>query len=177
MTQQARLEALILAIQEEFNKYQAGTKTVEIADRLNDGAAGTTLAEITTAQDAAIATAVSALVDGAPANANTLNKLFLLVDAFSAGGYATTAQVDAAIQAVIGVAPAVLDTLEELATALGNDANFAATLTATLATKANSADTYTKTESDATFQTIAAFNAAIGDPDTDLVAIFNTGLL
>ena len=42
-------------------------------------------------------------------------------------------------------APAALDTLDELAAALGDDANFATTVTNSIATKANSADVYTKT--------------------------------
>ena len=52
-----------------------------------------------------------------------------------AGSYSTSAQVTAQINALINSAPGVLDTLSELATALGNDANFASTITAALATK------------------------------------------
>lgn len=53
----------------------------------------------------------------------------------AAASYATTASVTAQINALINSAPGVLDTLSELATALGNDPNFAATMTASLATK------------------------------------------
>lgn len=49
---------------------------------------------------------------------------------------ATTKFVTAAIAALIASAPAALDTLNELATALGNDANFASTVTNSLALKA-----------------------------------------
>lgn len=49
---------------------------------------------------------------------------------------ASTAFVAAAIAALLNAAPAQLDTLNELAAALGNDANFAATMTAALALKA-----------------------------------------
>lgn len=52
-----------------------------------------------------------------------------------AANYATTAAVNAAINALVNSAPGALDTLNELATALGNDANFASTITAALATK------------------------------------------
>ncbi|MDU4998185.1 MAG: phage tail protein [Enterobacteriaceae bacterium] len=48
---------------------------------------------------------------------------------------ATTAFVKAALASLIGSAPAALDTLNELAAALGNDANFAATMTSLLANK------------------------------------------
>lgn len=44
--------------------------------------------------------------------------------------------VDSRIQNVVGAAPAALDTLDELAAALGDDANFAATVTSLLAAKA-----------------------------------------
>jgi hypothetical protein len=49
---------------------------------------------------------------------------------------ATTAFVMAAIAALVASSPAALDTLNELAAALGNDANFAATITSALALKA-----------------------------------------
>ncbi|TDN51018.1 tail fiber-like repeat protein [Buttiauxella sp. JUb87] len=49
---------------------------------------------------------------------------------------ANTQFVLAAIASLINSAPGVLDTLGELAAALGNDANFAATMTAALAAKA-----------------------------------------
>ena len=48
---------------------------------------------------------------------------------------ATTAFVTAALAALINAAPGALDTLEELAAALGDDADFAATMTAALAGK------------------------------------------
>jgi hypothetical protein len=49
---------------------------------------------------------------------------------------ATTAYADRAVATLIASAPAALDTLNELAAALGNDANFAATVTNALALKA-----------------------------------------
>lgn len=49
---------------------------------------------------------------------------------------ATTAFVQAAIASLVASSPAALDTLNELAAALGNDANFAATITGLLAAKA-----------------------------------------
>jgi len=50
----------------------------------------------------------------------------------------TKAETDTRIQAVVGAAPAALDTLTELAAALGQDANYAATITTALAAKASS---------------------------------------
>lgn len=50
--------------------------------------------------------------------------------------FSTPAQVNAAIAGLVNSAPTILDTLGELATALGNDPNFATTITGLLATKA-----------------------------------------
>lgn len=50
--------------------------------------------------------------------------------------YATPASVAAAIAALVASSPAALDTLNELAAALGNDASFATTVTNALALKA-----------------------------------------
>ncbi|GAA5198492.1 hypothetical protein [Microbacterium jejuense] len=50
------------------------------------------------------------------------------------------ADLTAAIEDVVDSAPGALDTLNELAAALGDDANFAANVTASLAGKANTAD-------------------------------------
>jgi len=46
-----------------------------------------------------------------------------------------TAEIGAAINALVGGAPGALDTLNELAAAMGDDASFSATVTASLAAK------------------------------------------
>lgn len=53
---------------------------------------------------------------------------------------ASKQEVDERIQAIINSAPESLDTLKELSDALGNDANFAATVTNKLSEKANTTD-------------------------------------
>lgn len=55
---------------------------------------------------------------------------------------ATTAFVAAALAALAGSAPELLDTLEEIADALGDDPNFAATITGLIAAKADSSHTH-----------------------------------
>lgn len=55
-------------------------------------------------------------------------------------GYQTAADVNAIVEDVIGAAPDALNTLDELAAALGDDANFAATMTTELSKKLNTAD-------------------------------------
>ena len=51
------------------------------------------------------------------------------------GKYATPALVDSKVAALVNSAPATLDTLKELADALGNDANFSTTITSKLGEK------------------------------------------
>ena len=53
------------------------------------------------------------------------------------GDSSTPGSVDAKINALINGAPGALDTLNELAAALGNDANFATTVTNSIAAKAD----------------------------------------
>jgi hypothetical protein len=53
----------------------------------------------------------------------------------SLSGYATQSYVTSAISSLIDAAPAALDTLNELAAALGDDANFSTTITNSIASK------------------------------------------
>lgn len=53
----------------------------------------------------------------------------------AAASYATNASVTSQINALINASPGTLDTLQELATALGNDPNFVTTITALIGTK------------------------------------------
>ncbi len=55
---------------------------------------------------------------------------------------ATTAYVRTAVDNLVGAAPGALDTLDELAAALGDDANYATTITTALATKASTSHTH-----------------------------------
>lgn len=58
-------------------------------------------------------------------------------DSANLTGYATESYVDSAVANLVDSSPATLDTLNELAAALGDDANFAANVTASLAGKAS----------------------------------------
>jgi hypothetical protein len=80
----------------------------------------------------------------------------------------------AALAAVSTGAPALLDTLDELAAALGDDPNFATTMTTALGNRVryDAAQSLTAPQ-----KTQACTNIGIGEPDTDFVATFNTGLL
>ena len=71
-------------------------------------------------------------------------------------------------------ATSALDTLAELAAALGNDANFASTVTTSLGYRLryDAAQTLTAAQ-----KTQACANLGIGEPDTDFVTTFNSGLV
>jgi hypothetical protein len=82
------------------------------------------------------------------------NSLAYVIDVSS---FATSADVTAAVDALVDTAPGALDTLNELAAALGDDADFAGTVTTSLAAKANSADL-------ATVATTGAYSDLTGTP-------------
>ena len=75
----------------------------------------------------------------------------------ASAGYATTTYVDTSVSNLVAAAPATLDTLNELAAALGDDPNYATTVTTALGLKANSADL-------ATVATTGAYSDLSGTP-------------
>lgn len=111
----------------------------------------------------------------------------------------TPAQIDARIEALIGTAPEALDTLVELAAAMNNDPDFAASMTTALGTKADKATTYTIAQVDgafllktgkaadaaklggnlpshfATAAGLSSLEAEVADGFTRLAAAFNNG--
>lgn len=90
------------------------------------------------------------------------------------------AEITAAIDALTTGAPTALNTLDELAAALGDDANFAATITTALGNRlrVDAAQSLTAPQQAQARANIGAQEAAlIGDPDTNYVTTFNTGLI
>ena len=85
-----------------------------------------------------------------------------------------SSEITAAKNALTNGAAAALDTLYELAAALGNDANFASTITTALGYRLRFDDVQTLT---AQQKTQACANLGIGEPDTDFVTTFNSGLV
>ena len=73
---------------------------------------------------------LKAKLDGIEEHANYITHLSQLIND---SGFQTEDEVKAAIQEIVGAAPEVLDTLKEIADALGNDPNFATTITKKLA--------------------------------------------
>lgn len=87
--------------------------------------------------------------------------------------------VATSIADVTAGAPSALDTLDELAAALGDDANFAATVTTALGNRLrfDAAQTLTapqKVQGNANLGSLSLVQS--GDPDANLVAAFETGL-
>jgi hypothetical protein len=91
----------------------------------------------------------------------------------------TNTAITSAVAAVVDAAPAALDTLNELAAALGDDANYASTITTALSGKA--ATVHTHAISDVTgLQTALDGKASttdVGDTTTNFVTTFEAGLV
>lgn len=90
------------------------------------------------------------------------------------------ANVSAAINGLIDAAPGTLDTLNELAAALGDDPNFATTINTALANRVrvDAAQTFTTLQQDQARTNINAASAsAVGDTTTNFVTIFEAGLV
>ena len=94
---------------------------------------------------------LKAKLDGIEEHANYITKVSQLIND---AGYQTEADLQAAIEKIIGEAPEVLDTLREIADALGNDPNFATTITKKLAaiTEQLNQEITNRTEADAQVQ-------------------------
>lgn len=127
--------------------------TNNLGDLVSPSAARTNLDVRSTAEvTAEIAAAISAL---------TLASL----------GGLDQAEVDARVQLVVGSAPAALDTLNEIAAALGDDANFAATISTALGERVRFDAAQTKTGAE---QAQACANIGVGNPEADFLGTYTT---
>lgn len=88
--------------------------------------------------------------------------------------YKVASEIQAAKEAITNGYASSLDTLSELAAALGNDANFASTITTSLGYRVRYDAAQTLTAGQITQ---ACANIGIGEPDTDFVTTFNSGLV
>jgi hypothetical protein len=177
MTQEQQITALAVVVRDKINDLASGARKPLISQRLDDGALGKTYSQIAADIAQAISDAITALINGATTNGNTLKKLEDLITSITGGNLASQAYVDNAIQALIGAAPASLDTLKELADQLQADETGVAAIVTQLAAKADAANVYDKTTADTTFVKVVDFNNLIGDPAHDFVVDFTTGLL
>ncbi len=88
-------------------------------------------------------------------------------------------EITAAINAVVNGAPAALDTLKELADALGDDSNFSATIVAALdnRVRVDASQTFNSTQQLQARTNIGAVASAdVGDTDTDFIPGFEANL-
>ena len=100
-------------------------------------------------------------LNGIEEHANYITKVSELLND---SGFQTEAEVEVAIQKIIGSAPGVLDTLEEIAKALGDDPNFATTMTQ----KLNELTTKIETETEKRVEGDAALDAKLTTLSTTL---------
>ncbi|WP_199154421.1 hypothetical protein [Chromobacterium sp. ASV23] len=138
----------------DWSKISSGKPTTLAGYGIADGASKSDLQN-----------AVNGLVNNAPANLNTLQELAAAINndpkysatvdgklsgkadkATTLAGYGITdgaskTDLKTAIDGVVAGAPGALNTLQELAAALGNDSNYAATITRQLSGKADRANT------------------------------------
>ncbi len=94
--------------------------------------------------------------------------------------YATSSDISSAITSLIGGAPGALDTLDELANALGDDASFASTVTTALGNRvrtdaAQSFDATAKAQGRTNIG--AASSDDVGDTSTNFVTVFEAALV
>lgn len=88
----------------------------------------------------------------------------------------TNTEISSAVSALVGAAPAALDTLAELATALQSDPNVITALQAGLAKRVSvDPQTFTTPQQDqARTNILAASSVEVGATDTNYVTIYNT---
>ena len=118
-----------------------------------------------------IGNATSATTATQDGNGNVITSTYATKTEVSTAVTTANAYADSVVASMVSSAPETLDTLNELATALGNDPNFATTMTTLIGTKANNSDVVhltgnetingTKTFSDVKFNISAADIAAI----------------
>ena len=134
------------------------------------------LSALTTTQKTSLVSAINELktaIDNAPGSSITISdSTSSTTEVWSSSKIA--AEIQAAKDALTNGAAAALDTLSELASALGNDANFASTVTTSLGYRLRYDASQTLT---AAQKTQACTNLGIGEPDTDFVTTFNSGLV
>jgi phage-related tail fiber protein len=133
------------------------------------------LSALTTTQKSSLVAAINELksaIDGAGSSITISDSTTSTTQVWSSSKVASAIQT--AKDELTNGATSALDTLAELAAALGNDANFASTVTTSLGYRLryDAAQTLTAAQ-----KTQACANIGVGEPDTDFVSTFNSGLL
>ena len=152
-TQQERITSLAQAIAADIKRLTA-----------NDG----TLTALTTTDKTSLVNAINELKTSI-ANGTNINDSATNTSATWSSQKINTS-INNAVSALVNGASTTLDTLKELADALGNDANFATTIAAQMGkrVRVDAAQTFTVVE-----QAQGCANLGIGNPDADFVAAYN----
>ena len=149
------------------------TECKSIRTLVNGNAAD--LSSLTTTQKTSLVAAINELktaIDNAGSSITISDSTSSTTEVWSSSK--VSAAIAQAKSDLVNGAGAALDTLSELAAALGNDANFASTVTTALGYRLrfDAAQTLTVGQ-----KTQACTNLGIGEPDTDFVTTFNSGLV
>ena len=128
-----------------------------------------TLTALTTTDKTSLVKAINELKSSI-ANATNINDTSTSTSATWSSDKINTS-INNAVSALVSGAGTTLDTLKELADALGNDANFATTIATQMGkrVRVDAAQTFTVAE-----QAQGCANLGIGNLDTDFVAAYNT---
>lgn len=152
----------------------SGSKTQNIVDAkpsINDGttAADSVWSSSKTSNSISTAVAAKPSINDTAASGTTVYS-----------SQKTDNQISTAVANLVDSSPAALDTLNELATALGDDPNFATTINTALGlrVRVDAAQAFSGPQQAQGRSNIDAVgNADIGDVNTDFVTIFETALL
>lgn len=186
---------LVAAINELVSDIGAITGVTDLSIGTNNG---TTLEIVSSSGDNVTISAATALLagllsatdkdklDNIAANATANSADATLLDRANHTGtqlHSTISDFDSAvnalIEAVIDSAPAALDTLNELAAALGDDPNFAATINTALGNRLrfDAAQTLDAAEQQQAQDNMQVYSRTeLGDPTTNFVTTFEAGL-
>jgi len=153
-TQQERITSLAQAIAADIKRLTT-----------NQG----TLTALTTTDKTSLVKAINELKSSI-ANATNINDTSTSTSATWSSDKINSS-INNAVSALVNGASTTLDTLKELADALGNDANFATSIATQMGkrVRVDAPQTFTVTE-----QAQGCANLGIGNPDTDFVAAYNT---
>lgn len=153
-TQQERITALAQAVAADIKRLTT-----------NQG----TLTALTTADKTSLVNAINELKTSI-ANTTNINDISTSTSATWSSNK-INASINNAVSALVNGAGTTLDTLKELSSALGNDANFSATIATQMGkrVRVDAPQTFTVVE-----QAQGCANLGIGNPDTDFVAAYNT---
>lgn len=128
---------------------------------------------------AAINEVLAASPAGSLLATNNLSDVANTATALSNLGGLNQSEIDARVQLVVDSAPAALDTLNELAAALGDDANFSATMTTALSNRVavDAAQSFNTTQQQQARDNISVYSTTeIGSVTTNFVTTFEGAL-